>query len=143
MDFKREKKTIYGILSIIIACIQATRVLCLNTQSSSKKDRKMNYIDDVVLPVWRFIFNNAFLLMFVFSLLAGLGIGISYRAEDDTIWYKYGLPACLAVMCGLFLPVIIAMGVLLLPILVLAAGVAILALGAFLLGKFLKERKEK
>ena len=86
MDFKREKKTIYGILSIIIACIQATRVLCLNTQSSSKKDRKMNYIDDVVLPVWAFIFNYAFLLMLVFSLLAGLGIGISYRAEDDTIW---------------------------------------------------------
>ena len=103
----------------------------------------MNYIDDVVLPVWAFIFNYAFLLMFVFSLLAGLGIGISYRAEDDTIWDKYGLPACLAVMCGLFLPVIIAIGVLLLPILVLAAGVAILALGAFLLGKFLKERKEK
>lgn len=103
----------------------------------------MNYIDDVVLPVWAFIFNHALLLMFVFSLLAGLGIGISYRAEDDTLWDKYGLPACLAVMCGLFLPAMIAIGVLLLPIIVLVAGFAILALGAFLLGKFVKERKEK
>ena len=103
----------------------------------------MNYIDGVVIPVWAFIFDYAFLLMFVFSLLAGLGIGISYRAEDDTIWDKYGLPACLAVMCGLFLPVMIAIGVLLFSVIVIVAGVAILALGAFLLGKFLKERKEK
>lgn len=103
----------------------------------------MNYIDGVVIPVWAFILNNLPLLVFVLSILAGLGIGIVYRAEDDTLWDKYGLPACVSVACGVFLPIIIAVGVLLLPAIVLAAGVAILALGAFLLGKFLKERKEK
>ena len=103
----------------------------------------MNYIDGVVIPVWEFILNYSLLLVFVLSILAGLGIGIVYRAEDDTLWDKYGIPACLAVMCGLFLPIIIALVVLLLPAIALAAGVAILGLGAFLLGKFVKERKEK
>ncbi len=103
----------------------------------------MNYLDDVVLPVWRFIFNNAALLVVVLSVLAGLCVGLVYRAEDDTVWDKYGIPALIAVMCGLFLPVMIAIGVLLFPVIVIVAGVAILALGAFLLGKFVKERKEK
>lgn len=143
MDFKREKKTIYGILSIIIACIQATRVLCLNTQSSSKKDRKMNYLDDVVLPVWRFIFNNAALLVVVLSVLAGLCVGLVYRAEDDTVWDKYGIPAFIAVMCGLFLPVIIGLGVLLLPAFIFLAITAAIGLGMFLLVKFVKERGGK
>ena len=103
----------------------------------------MNYLDDVVLPVWRFIFNNAALLVVVLSVLAGLCVGLVYRAEDDTVWEKYGIPALIAVMCGLFLPIIIALVVLLLPAIALAAGVAILGLGAFLLGKCVKEGKEK
>lgn len=70
----------------------------------------MNYLDDVVLPVWRFIFNNAALLVVVLSVLAGLCVGLVYRAEDDTTWDKYGIPAFIAVMCGLFLPVIIGLG---------------------------------
>lgn len=103
----------------------------------------MNYIDGVVIPVWAFILNYSLLLVFVLSILAGLGIGIFYRAEDDTIWDKYGLPACLAVMCGFFLPIIIAVGVLLLPIVLVIAGFAILALVAFLLSKFMKGRYMK
>lgn len=103
----------------------------------------MNYLDDVVLPVWRFIFNNAALLVVVLSVLAGLCVGLVYRAEDDTVWDKYGIPAYIAVMCGLFLPVIIGLGVLLLPAFIFFAITAAIGLGMFLLVKFVKERKGK
>ena len=103
----------------------------------------MNYLDDVVLPVWRFIFNNAALLVVVLSVLAGLCVGLVYRADDDTVWDKYGIPALIAAMCGLFLPVIIGLGIMLLPAFIFLAVTAAIGLGMFLLVKFVKERKGK
>lgn len=103
----------------------------------------MNYLEDVVVPVWRFILDNAALLVIFLSILAGLCVGIVYRAEDDTIWDKYGIPAFIAAMCGLFLPVIIGLGVLLLPAFIFLAITAAIGLGVFLLVRFVKERKGK